>query len=135
LPPKVGQSTGLKVYWAINNNLHELNDLRISVTLPANVTWDNKNRASVGSLDYDSQTNQVVWQIGRLPVTVYKADAEFNISVSPGEADRNKIMIILPGTSITAVDSETKMQINKILKAKTTKLEDDNMASGDGIIQ
>ncbi|MFA6306818.1 MAG: hypothetical protein WCV70_02825 [Patescibacteria group bacterium] len=135
LPPKVGQSTSLKVYWVINNNLHELSDLRISVTLPANVAWDNKNRASVGSLDYDAQTNQVVWQIGRLPVTVYKADAEFNISVNPGEADRNKIMIILPGTGATAVDSETGMQINKTLKAKTTKLEDDNMASGDGIIQ
>jgi len=135
LPPKVGQVTSLKVYWAINNNLHELNDLRISVTLPANVTWDNKNRASVGLLDYDSETNQVVWRVGRLPVTVYKAEAEFNISVSPGEALRNKIMIILPGTSVTAVDSQTNTQINKTLKAKTTKLEDDNMASGDGIIQ
>ncbi|MDP2736393.1 MAG: hypothetical protein Q8O59_01255 [bacterium] len=135
LPPKVGQITSLKVYWAINNNLHELNDLQISVTLPANVKWDNKNRASVGSLEYDSQTNQVVWHVGRLPVMVYKADAEFNISVSPNETDRNKIMIILPGTNITAVDSETNMQIDKTLKAKTTKLEDDNMASGDGIIQ
>jgi len=135
LPPKVGQITSLKVYWAINNNLHELNDLRISVTLPANVAWDSKNRASVGSLDYDPQTNQVVWQIGRLPISVYKADAEFNIKIGPGEADRNKIMIILPGTNVSAVDSETNMQINKTLKAKSTKLEDDNMASGDGIIQ
>ncbi|MBU0722185.1 hypothetical protein KKA93_01880 [Patescibacteria group bacterium] len=135
LPPKVGQATSLKVYWAINNNLHELNDLRISVTLPANIAWDNKNRASVGSLDYDSQTNQVVWQIGRLPVTVFKADAEFNISISPGESDRNKIMIILPGTNVAAIDSETNTQINKTLKAKNTMLEDDNMASGDGIIQ
>ena len=135
LPPKVGQTTSLKVYWSINNNLHELNDLRISVTLPANVTWDNKNRSSIGSLEYDSQTNQVVWQIGRLPVSVYKADAEFNINVSPAEFDRNKIMIILPGTNIAAIDNETSMQINKTLKPKTTKLEDDNMASGDGIIQ
>ena len=135
LPPKVGQITSLKVYWAINNNLHELNDLRISVILPANVLWDSKNRASVGSLDYDSQTNQVVWQVGRLPVTVYKADAEFNISISPDQADRNKLMIILPGTKVTAVDSETKMQINKTLKAKTTKLEDDNLANTDGLVQ
>jgi hypothetical protein len=138
LPPRVGQATSLKVYWSINNNLHELNDLRISVTLPANVTFDNKNRASVGSLDYDSQTNQVVWQVGRLPVTIFKADAEFNINVIPSESDRNKIMIILPGTVVSAIDSETNTQINKTLKGKTTKLEDDSMAnsvSGDGIIQ
>ena len=135
LPPKVGQSTSLKVYWSINNNLHELNDLQVRVTLPANVRWDNKNRTSYGSLNYDSQTNQVVWQLGRLPTTVYKADAEFNVSVNPGETDRNKIMIILPGTNITAVDTETGMQINKTLKAKTTKLEDDSMAAGDGIVE
>ncbi|MFA5359458.1 MAG: hypothetical protein WC349_00655 [Patescibacteria group bacterium] len=135
LPPKVGQSTSLKVYWSINNNLHELNDLQVRVTLPANVRWDNKNRTSYGSLNYDSQTNQVIWQLGRLPTTVYKADAEFNVSVNPAESDRNKIMIILPGTNITAIDTETGVQINKTLKAKTTKLEDDNMASGDGIIE
>jgi len=135
LPPKVGQTTSLKVYWSINNNLNELNDLQVGVTLPANVRWDNKNRTSYGSLNYDSQTNQVVWQLGRLPTTVYKVDAEFNVSVNPGESDRNKIMIILPGTNITAIDTETGMEINKTLKAKTTKLEDDNMASGDGIIE
>ncbi|MBI2458930.1 MAG: hypothetical protein HYV53_00050 [Parcubacteria group bacterium] len=135
LPPKVGQTTGLKVYWAINNNLHELSDLRISAALPANVAWDGKNRSSVGSLDYDSQTNQVVWQVGRLPVTAYKADAEFNLNVSPGEADRNKLMIILPGTVVSAVDSETKTPINKTLKAKTTKLEGDNLANTDGLVE
>lgn len=135
LPPKVGQITGLKVYWNLTNNLHELSDLQISVTLPANVRWDNKNRASIGTIIYDPISNKVVWQIGRLPVSVFKADAEFNINVTPAEADRNKIMVILPGTSLVARDSETGSLISKTLKAKTTKLEDDSMASGDGVIQ
>ncbi len=135
LPPKVGQSTSLKVYWSINNTLHDLNDLRVSVTLPANVKWDNKNRASYGSLEYNNQTNQVIWYLGHLPVSVYKADAEFNVNVNPTESDRNKIIIILPGTNITGIDAETNMQISKTLKAKTTKLEDDSMAAGDGIVE
>jgi uncharacterized repeat protein (TIGR01451 family) len=135
LPPKVGQSTSLKVYWTISNNLHELNNLAVSVDLPPNVTFDNKNRSSVGNLYYDSQNNRVVWQIGRLTIANYKANAEFNINVIPAETDRNKIMILLPGTKISAVDNETSLPINKTLKAKTSKLEDDNMASGDGIIQ
>lgn len=135
LPPKVGQTTSLKVYWTINNNLHELNDLLIKITLPANVSWDGKNRSSSGSLFYDSQANQVVWQIGRLPVMTYQAGAEFNVNIKPAETDRNKLMIILPGTSITAIDGETKMQINKTLKAKTTKLEDDDLVNTDGIVE
>jgi len=135
LPPKVGETTSLKVYWTINNNLHELNDLKISLTLPANVSWGGKNRSSIGEVDYDAAANQVVWQIGRLPITVYKADAEFNLNLTPTEADRNKVMLILPGTKITAVDGETNMPINKTLKDKTSKLEDDNLASGDGLVQ
>ncbi|OGF24070.1 hypothetical protein A3H66_00840 [Candidatus Falkowbacteria bacterium RIFCSPLOWO2_02_FULL_45_21] len=135
LPPKAGQTTSLKVYWTINNNLHELDDLVISFNLPANVTWDDKSRSSVGAVSFDSQANKVVWQIGRLPVVVYKADAEFNLSITPAESDRNKIMVILPGTSIAALDKVTGMAINKTLKAKTSKLEDDNMASGDGVVQ
>ncbi|MDO8667539.1 MAG: hypothetical protein Q7K35_00375 [bacterium] len=135
LPPKVGQTTSLKVYWTINNNLHELNDLRISFNLPANIIWGGKNRSSVGEVSLDSANNQIVWQIGRLPVTVYKADAEFNLDLMPTEADRNTIMIILPGTNISATDSETGMPINKTLKAKTSKLEDDNIAGGDGVVQ
>lgn len=135
LPPRVGQTTSLKVYWTLNNNLHELDNLQISLTLPANVKWDGKNRSSVGALSYDSQNNKITWQIGRLPVTVYKADAEFNVSLTPAESDRNTIMVILPGTSISALDTETGVQIDKTLKAKTSKLEDDNMAGGDGVIQ
>lgn len=135
IPPKAGQVTSLKIYWSINNNLHELSDLRAVSVLPSGVKWDGKNRASIGSLDYDASLNQIIWHIGLLPATVLAAEAEFNISVNPGESDRNKIMIILPGTNITAIDKETNARISKTLKTKTTKLEDDNMAASDGIVQ
>lgn len=134
-PPRVGETTSLKVYWTMSNNLHELNDLRISFKLPANVRWGDKNRSSIGEVGYDSSSNQVVWQIGRLPITVYKADAEFNLDLTPAESDRNTIMVILPGTNISAIDSETGMLINKTLKTKTSKLEDDNTAGGNGVVQ
>ncbi len=135
LPPKVGQATSLKVYWTISNNLHELDNLRVSVALPNNIRWDGKNRSSTGSINYDSQTNQVVWQIDHLSIMGFKTEAEFNLSLLPQEADRNKIMVILPGTDFTATDLETGVTISKTLKAKTSKLEDDNMVSGDGVVQ
>ena len=135
LPPKAGQITGFKVYWTVSNNLHELSGLKISSRLPAGVSWDGKNRASAGSVDYDPATNQVSWNIGRLPLTVYQASAEFNLTVAPGNNDKNKIMALLTGTALSAVDTETGMPINKTLKAKTTKLEDDPLADTDGVVQ
>lgn len=135
LPPKVGQITGLKVYWTVSNNLHELDNLRFNVVLPANVNWDAKNRASIGTVGYNSQIREVFWQIDRLPVTVNQATAEFNVNLAPVEADRNKIMVVLAETIVSAADNETKAQINKTLKAKTTKLEDDNLANTDGLVE
>lgn len=133
-PPKVGETTTYKVYWDISNNLNELNELAVKLVLPAYVNYDNKNRATVGEIRFDEATREIRWEIGRLPVTVFSASAEFSISVTPSDEDRNKIMVLIPGSSVSAVDSKTEAVLSQTTKAKTTKLEDDQIAQGDGIV-
>lgn len=133
-PPRVGETTTYKVYWEISNNLNELNELAVKLVLPPYVNYDNKNRATVGDIRYDENTREVSWLIGRLPVTVFQASAEFSISVTPAEEDRNKIMVLLPGSKVSAIDSKTEAALSQTTKAKTTKLEDDDIAKGDGIV-
>jgi len=135
VPPKVGETSSFKVYWDLTNNLHELNDLQVYLDLPDYVEWNNKNRASVGTVQYNSNNHQVVWHIGRLPITVYNADAEFNISITPNENDRNKILVLLPGSTVQATDKETGVSLERTTKAKTTKLEDDEIAECDGMVE
>jgi hypothetical protein len=128
LPPKVGEKTGFKVYWEVTNNLHELTDTRVVFNLPDNINFDDKNLTNVGSISYDATNRQVVWDIGRLPVSVYRADAEFGISITPVESDRDKILVLSSGSTVSASDTETKNVITKKTEAKTTKLEDDSIA-------
>jgi len=137
LPPKVDEKTGFKVYWVVKNNLHELTDTRVVFNLPSNVNWDEKNTTTVGNIYYDANTRQIIWEIGRLPVSVYRADAEFGISVTPLETDRNKILVLTSGATITATDTDTKNLITKKTSPKTTKLEDDDIAgmSNSGRVQ
>lgn len=137
LPPKVGQKTGFKVYWTINNNLHELNNLKVVLDLPSYVAWDGKSSTNVGNLSYNNGTHQVSWDIGRLPTSVYQITADFGISITPGEADLNKILILSPGSVITALDTETQDEINKKTAPETTKLEDDDIAklNNTGIVE
>lgn len=130
LPFKIGQATSLKVYWTITNNLHELRDAKVEVNLPDNIHWNNKNSAEVGSVQYDNEQHKITWQIGRLPITVYKADAEFSISITPTINDVDKIMVLLPGSNAHAIDNKTSSDIIKTTKTKTTKLEDDETAMG-----
>jgi uncharacterized repeat protein (TIGR01451 family) len=134
LPPKVGQTTSFKVYWTVSNNLHELNDLKIETKLPPYAKWEDKNQVSAGTLQYIAEENKVVWNIGRLPISVPLAEGEFTISITPTVTDVDKIMVLLNGTNLSGTDSVTKSVINKINKAKTTKLEDDTIAENDGIV-
>ncbi len=137
LPPKVGEVSSFKVYWMLTNNLHEIKEAKVSVILPEKVTWSDKSRTSVGSVTYDSNSNKVTWNIGRLPISVYRADAEFSIDFSPEDADRGRVMVLLPGAKVEAVDSKTKAKIKKKGQPKTTKLEDDDIASlsSNGIVE
>jgi hypothetical protein len=137
LPPAVGEKTSFKVYWDITNNLHDLNDVRIETVLLANVEWDEHNRTSVGTISYDSASRKVTWLIGRLPITVFRADAEFNISVTPAETDRNKVIVLLNGSKVFANDAKTGADLEKDSIPKTSKLEDDDIAnmSSDGRVK
>lgn len=132
LPPKVGEPTSYKVFWRLSNNLNELRELKIETTLPGYVTWNNKDRTALGGITYDPASRKVVWDIGRLPVTVYKSEAEFSISITPTDADKNRIIVLLPGTEIKAVDAATDSIIEKKIKAKTSRLEDDPIVTDDG---
>ena len=77
-PPAAGETTTYKVYWDLSNNLHELHGLKVTVKLPEYADWDGKERASVGSVRFSGENREIVWDIGRLPVTVYRAGAEFS---------------------------------------------------------
>lgn len=137
LPPRVGEKTSFKVFWTVTNNIHELSETRAIFTLPAYVNWEGAQNTNVGNIYYDEASRQVIWEIGRLPVSVYRVSSDFNISLSPSESDRNKILILSPGSVVTAMDTETKGTITVKTDGTTTKLEDDEIAglNNSGIIQ
>jgi hypothetical protein len=137
LPPQVGQATTFKVYWTVANSLHELSDARVVFPLPSYVTWISTGSTNVGSLYYDNASHSVIWEIGRLPVSAGNVSANFGISITPAAADQNKILVLSPGSTLSALDTVTKATITKTTSAKTTKLEDDTIASpnNSGIVQ
>ncbi len=133
-PMKVGQSTGYRVYWELTNSLNELNSLKIETVLPEYVNFDNKNVSDLGSISYDAVSRKVTWDVGKLKITAIKASAQFNIAVTPTSTDANKIIVLLHGTTVSATDASTNNQISKKLKAKNSKLTDDQAVVDDGLV-
>ena len=129
LPPRVDEASSFRVYWTVRNNLHELSQAQVMFSLPTYVNWAGNDIVSAGNIYYDASRHAVIWSIGRLPVSVSQFDAAFNISLVPSESDRNKILVLSPGAAVTAIDNETQAQLSKKSGPKTTKLEDDDIAS------
>jgi len=128
LPPRVGERSSFRVFWTIKNNLHDLENTQVTFNLPPGVEWSAGSNTNVGSITYDSDNKTITWRLGLLPVSVYRADAEFNISIIPNESDRDKILVLSSGSTVSATDAVTRGMINIKTKAKTTKLEDDEIA-------
>jgi hypothetical protein len=107
------------------------------MTLPDYVIFSDKITTEVGRLYYDESTRQVIWEIGLLPVSKYQVEAGFNLSVNPVESDRDKIIILSSGSTVSAIESETNGLIVKKTNPKTSKLEDDDISSlsNSGLVQ
>ncbi|MBD3359844.1 MAG: hypothetical protein GF365_04030 [Candidatus Buchananbacteria bacterium] len=134
LPPVVGQETNYKIFWQINNSLHEITDIEVKAKLPDYVNFENQTKISTGDL-YLNPNNEIIWQISRIPTSVKQSQAEFEISITPTEDDADKILTLLPEIALEATDSQTKDLLNKTVSGITTNLEGDPLAEGKGLVQ
>jgi len=135
LPPKAGEITVFHVSWAAGGNIHELSGTSVEMSLPEGVSFAGREYANVGQITYSAAENKVIWTIGRLPVLSEMITADFNLSVSPVESDRGKIMVLSGGSKASGLDSETNTPVISITKPKTTKLEDDEIGASDGVVR
>lgn len=135
IPPKAGETTAYKVDWTIGGNIHELTGTVAVMILPEGVNWTGKSYTNIGSINYNESERKVSWNIGRLPVIGTDITADFSISITPGENERNKVMVLSSGSKASGLDTETNSVIENSTKPKTTKLEDDEIGASDGVVR
>ena len=135
LPMVAGETTYLKVYWRINNSFHDLRDIEVVGELPDYVSWGGKNQSSIGEVSYDEETRQVRWHIDRLPANNHEATGEFSIGITPRSDQKNQIIVILSGSTVTAIDNVTQARLEFTAQAKTSRVEDDTRVQTDGLVQ
>jgi hypothetical protein len=135
LPFEVGEKTNVQVFWDISNNLHEIEDLEITTSLPDYVKWADPKQASTGELSYDEQTDQVIWTINRLPESVGEAHANFMIEITPQKEHEGKLMQLIGNSTISGKDKATQDIIVKTKNILTSALELDLNADNDGIVK
>ncbi|MBU1146016.1 hypothetical protein KKD80_00490 [Patescibacteria group bacterium] len=135
LPPEVGKTTAYRIFWTTTNSLHEVENLKISTTLPENINWSNKYEITAGELKFDEATREVTWTLNRMPLDVRELGVNFEITVTPTAAEKGKILTLLLGTNLTATDKTTGAAVAKARGALTSNLDGDPAAEGKGIVK
>lgn len=135
IQPKVGETSTFNIKLMLANNLHDIKDIQIAVSLPKNVSWANKETHYAGDLIYNANSNKVTWNIARLSKSINGSEATFNVSITPTGDDLGRILILVLETNLTAQDAETGATLSKNIKAITTAFSDPILGRVSGIVE
>ncbi len=135
LPFKVGEETSLRIFWDLNNDWHEVNNVVIKTTVPEYVEISEERSTTIGKITYDSTTREVLWLIDRLPEAINEAHANFKITIKPQLKDLGQIIKLTGNTTISAIDSATLDNIIRTKNITTSALEKDEHANTTGLVE
>lgn len=135
LPPEVGQTTAYRIFWKVKNSLHEVQNLKVSIVLPENIKWSNKSEIEAGEINFNEKTREVIWTLNRMPVDVKSLGVNFEVTVTPAEAEKGKLLTLLLSTNLEASDKSTEGVISLTVGALTSNLDGDPMAEGKGVVR
>lgn len=140
LPPVVGLTTAYRISWFLTNTTDELQDAAVVMTLPPSVTWTGANTSyTTGQLLYAPATRTVTWTVGKVaPGVGYStanAEASFEVSVTPRDADVGSVLTLTDGTVVHAIDAFTGASLTATKEPLTSELPNDPFAQGKGTVQ
>jgi len=131
IPPKVGEGTTYTIIWQAKNYYNEVKDVKVKAALPPNVKLTGKifPEEEMEKFAFDSQSREIVWNIGNLKVGQGVLNPAPNISFQiefiPEEIQRGSIPNLISEAKITGEDSWTGMTLEATSAAINTTLPDD----------
>ena len=140
LPPVVGEETTYTVHWQLSNGLNDLENVIVSGSLPVGITWASNSTSNQGNLYYDSNENEVVWEIPRVPAHAGSLlptyEAVFQLRLSPVLSQVGRVVPILSESIFSAKDEFTEKTLTARGGSVRTNLEDDpTVSKNQGIVK
>lgn len=132
LPPQVGNTTTYSVIWKIDNSLHDLENIRVSATLPPHVSWAGNAQQDIGAITYNDSDNTVTWNLTSLSSSVPSTQGSFSISITPDSDDVGTFIKLISSSSLSAKDKVTQQTLSRSTDSLTSDLTDDAQASRVG---
>ncbi|MFA6131942.1 MAG: hypothetical protein WC702_02635 [Patescibacteria group bacterium] len=135
LPPTVDEVTTYRIFWTIENKLHDLNNLSTTMNLPANVAWTNNVQADSGSITFNETTRQVTWTVSSLAKSAASTSTWFDLAITPSVSDIGSFINLTNPAAFEATDASTGDTVHDSTDTLTTALPFDELAEGKGVVE
>ena len=135
IPPTAGQTTSYTIRWQLTNPSNNINNAKITATLPPGVSFGTGVAVNGGAAPaFDRNHNTVTWTIGSLPfgagVGTPKYEATFTISITPSSNQIGSSAALVSGVVLTGTDAFTGNSVQVSVHDMTTDGVDNH--SNDG---
>lgn len=110
LPPQVGEKTVFPIDLTLQTK-NSYEKVEMIASLPVDVNWENNQIVEKGTLNYNSATRQLVWQIDSLNEADGLVTARFYVSLLPQSSDIGKVKNLLNSQTIKVTKQGEESQI------------------------
>lgn len=132
LPPEVGKTTTYTITWQAKNYFSEIQNAKMKAVLPyqVNLTARIFPESESDKLSFDSQSREIVWNIGELDKGVTQNIA-FQVAFTPTASQKGEVAELVGQVRFSGRDEEVERNIEVVSPAIYTNLPDDPTITQD----
>jgi len=129
--PKVGEVTTYTITWQAKNLYNDVKNARVKATLPQEVrlTGEIFPEEQKTKFAFDSQSREIVWELGDLTagtgISSPAPNISFQIALAPTDSQRGKLAELINGAQISGEDSWAEQTLTATSSAIDSSLADD----------
>lgn len=132
IPPMVGLPTNYWIFFEIDNQGNNLNNLVVSAKLPEAVTLSSGKTLSSGELDYDETQKRITWSVRKTEINNGRYQAGFEVQLLPTVKQIGLEPLLLTNISYIATDAYTNEKLSGKISSINSNLPLDVINQGQG---
>lgn len=135
LPPKANETTKYWVFIQILNDINPMQDVKLTASLPANVSWENRTSVPVGeAIEYSA--GKIYWQIPKVKTDPQNIGIAFEVALTPSAKQQGQPAALVENIQVSGQDTNTGQIITHQVPQVTTELIYDEIGSQkSGLVQ
>lgn len=115
LPPQVGEQTTYTVRLRVGSSINDAREVRVHAVLPDGVAYTTQNYKTNGTIDFNSRTGEVTWNIPLLKGLTGRAapaeELDIQVAITPGEDKRGQEILLVKSIGAEAIDNFTEQAV------------------------